>query len=42
MPTTMSKFLMLGLPLYEIVKMSTLNPAKIFKQRSKYWYIKNK
>ena len=28
MPTTMSKFLMLGLPLYEIVKMSTLNPAK--------------
>jgi dihydroorotase len=29
LPTVMSKFLALGLPLFKVVKMSTVNPAKI-------------
>lgn len=29
MPTTMSKFLVLGMPLYDVVKASTITPAKV-------------
>jgi dihydroorotase len=29
MPTTMSKFLLLGMPLYDVVKASTLRPAEV-------------
>jgi dihydroorotase len=33
MPTTMSKFLALGMPLEEVVKASTWNPAKVINKR---------
>ncbi|NQV28558.1 MAG: amidohydrolase/deacetylase family metallohydrolase [Rhodopirellula sp.] len=34
MPTTMSKFLMLGVPLERVIEMSTTTPAKILKQEN--------
>ncbi|MEE2657298.1 MAG: amidohydrolase/deacetylase family metallohydrolase [Candidatus Latescibacterota bacterium] len=33
MPTTMSKFLVMGMPLYDVIRLSTVEPAKIIDHR---------
>ena len=41
MPTTMSKFLLLGMPLYDVVKASTIIPAKVLGKQNEIGNLKH-